>query len=129
MSVGAQFSINLSKATRLTDVAFRFLLNPQWVTTTLRTVTPDHRGLRQISLDFSIGARFQYANPGGAEEAVRTQWSELDHLLTQLWESHSIRPKVLYNIPPQRARIRVGALLPETMTRGIVDLVERDHRL
>ena len=68
---------------------------------------------------------------GDVREAVGgiayPEWLELDCLLAQLHESHSIRLKVLYNVPfdtdGSRERRRMEVLLPEVMTRGIVDLV------
>jgi hypothetical protein len=118
-------SIDLSKATKLKDMTFRCRrLNVGWVVMALRTFTPNHRNLQQISLypphtppGFAIG------------ETTYMQWMELDHRFTQLWESHSIRPKVLYQAPPgkegEATRDRMFSLLPEVTSRGIVDLVRR----
>jgi hypothetical protein len=61
-------------------------------------------------------------------ESNYRQWLELDHLLVQLWESHSIRPKVSYYAPPGKggevANGRVYSLLPEVTSRGIADFVK-----
>ena len=65
-------------------------------------------------------------------DPIYREWLELDHLLVQLWESHSIRPKVTYialsYMHEGRARSCMESLLPEVTTRGIVDLVERKSR-
>jgi len=99
---------------------------------TLRTVTPNHRNLQQILLDISKAAfhlglnRVDPARIGDAiGETVYAEWLELDHLLAQLQESHSIRLKVLYDSPPwadgQGAGSYVEGLLPVLATRGAVD--------
>ena len=70
-----------------------------------------------------------------AKDAVRgaayTEWLELDRILVQLHESHSIRLKVLYNprigIEGSRERARMNVLLPEAMKRGMVGLVRGDE--
>jgi len=123
-------SADLSKATILKDVAFRVISwNVKWITTALRTVTPQHRDLRQISI---FAAHYStLVNIGGnvrriTGEQTLGQWLELDRLLAQLWESHSIRPKILYNAFPGKEKIIrdwVGCLLPEITERGVIDLV------
>jgi len=132
--------IDLSKATKLKDAVFTCGLNPQWVVMALRTVTPDHINLQQISLDASHTTlrlrnfnRVDPANIGDAiGETVYSEWLELDHLLVQLWESHLIHLKVLYNSPKwadrKRARSFVESLLPEVTTRGAVDLIGQRFR-
>jgi hypothetical protein len=96
----------------------------------LQTITPNHKDLQKISLVMFVGSDIVRNTRWGT---VRTQWLELDNLFAQLWESHSIRPRVLYSAPSwvggHRARICVENLLAETATRGIVDLIERAHRL
>ena len=52
-------------------------------------------------------------------------------MLAQLWESHSIRPEVTYNVPTWMGKgtgRRMQILLPEVTARGIVDLVEQNVR-
>jgi hypothetical protein len=65
-------------------------------------------------------------------ESNYRQWLELDHLLVQLWESHSICLKVLYYAPSgkegEMASSCVNSLLPEVTSRGIADFVEREWR-
>jgi len=55
------------------------------------------------------------------------QWLELDRLLVQLWESHSIRTRLICTIlteQEQELGDYFGCLFPEITKRGIVDLVE-----
>ena len=58
------------------------------------------------------------------------QWLELDRLLAQLWESHSIRPKVVYHPlfgdDGEVTGGRVYSLFPEVISRGIVDFSPSD---
>jgi hypothetical protein len=72
-------SIDLSKATKLKDVAFR--LNSWtigWVVTPLQTASK-HRDLQHILIDAPRGMDLR-----GGDEIYR-QWSDLDHLLAQFW--------------------------------------------
>lgn len=60
-------------------------------------------------------------------EATARQWLDLDHLLVELWESHSIRPKIgCVKLGEERQNVEycVGCLLPEVTERGIIDVVE-----
>ena len=54
---------------------------------------------------------------------------ELDNLLAKLTEPHSIRLNARYDVPTDtnesRKKRRLKVLLPEAMTRGMVDLVGR----
>jgi hypothetical protein len=113
-------------------------MNPQWSVMALRTITPNHRDLRQISLTTPytlIGSNYDHDDPtkfrDRVGETVCGEWSELDHLLARLWESHSIRPKVRYSLPAwideEGARGCMESLLPEVSRRGVVDLIEDDR--
>jgi hypothetical protein len=120
--------IDLSKAIKLKDVAFH--PDPwgiEWVVTALQTITPKHRDLRQISIH--IPYRLTIAYDGGSAtqsigDPVYEQWLGLDRLLVQLWESHSIRPRI---VPMMKEDLRdcAGCLLPEITKRGIIDLVKQ----
>lgn len=61
-------------------------------------------------------------------EAYHAEWLELDRLLAQLRESHSIRLRVMYEAPSsmdrELARGYMKCLLPEVITRGTVEMVE-----
>ena len=100
----------------------------------LRTVTPDHRHFQQISL-YVPRLRSRYTKNAaydryGVGESCYRQWLELDHLLVQLWESHSIRLTVSYRASPGKegevTDSRVHNLLPEVTNRGIADFVRRE---
>ena len=124
--------VNLSKATKLKDVEFAFWLHPRLLLTTLRTVACDHRELEQITLTMLSLRGLNDPEDITHEVADTTyqEWLELDYILAQLNESHSIRLKVVrynFRIDPDgsRERRRMNVLLPEAMTRGMVDLVGR----
>jgi hypothetical protein len=96
----------------------------------LQTITPKHQHLRQISIPMAY-YRSAVAGPGPnvrqtIGEANFEQWLNLDRLLVQLWESHSIRPKVVCTAGHDVEDF-IGSLLPEIMRRGVVDVdpVER----
>jgi hypothetical protein len=123
-------SIDLSNATKLKDVDIRLnSWSVEWIVMALRTITPKHRDLRQITiripycfalLDVGINVR---QNIGAA---YFEQWLDLDRLLVQFWESHSIQPTVIcgMRIGGEGTGDCIGCLLPEAMRRGIFDLVK-----
>lgn len=62
-------------------------------------------------------------------EQARPLWLDLDPLLVQFWESRSIRTKIVH--PPHDPDDEEEGvdnwpeyLLPESMRRGIIDLVQ-----
>lgn len=58
-------------------------------------------------------------------EEFHEQWLELDWLLVQLWELHSIRLRLMHEVVAEDERDDCyGFLLPEMTKRGILDLVE-----
>ena len=131
--------IDLSKATKLKDVVFACGHHPQWAVMALRTVTPNHRDLQQFSLDTPYITYWPHLRDintasvrGALGETVHAKWLEIDHLLAQLWESHMIRPKVLYSSSPwmneRKSRRFVEILLPEVTARGTADLIGRRYR-
>ena len=88
----------------------------------------DHPDLRKISLRIPL-CRCSDVNKRLIEEAdLGMQWSDLDRLLVQFWESHSIQVKVACPSPLNSDGWSVldwvTFLLPELMKRGITDLVE-----
>jgi hypothetical protein len=91
-------SIDLSKATKLKDVAFQPVIQSvKWVATTLRT-TPKPQDLREISIYLpyyvtATGVGVDVVQVIGEENWE--EWLDLDRLLVQFWESGSIRPKVI----------------------------------
>ena len=112
-------SIDLSEATRLKSVVFRiesWLVG--WIVVALRTITSDHRDLREISIYASH--RFD-GNIRGfiTRQVANRQWSDLDRVLVQLWESHSIRPRIGH----AKLGGRIARFLPDAAKRGIIDLI------
>jgi hypothetical protein len=125
-------SIDLSKATKLRSVEFLCQLNPRWITVALRTIMHNHRALH---LSISVPDALDYPGYTLAKnvghsigEAASLGWLELDRLLIQLYESHSIRPKILFREDEQNARGLMGRLLPEVMAGGIVELEKISRR-
>ena len=128
--------INLSKATKLEKVVFFCEPNPQWVVMALQTITRNHKNLRQVSIMASkVLGRLRYGsiNPANVKRWVGKTtyraWLELDRILTQLWESHTTCPKIMYDlshpVPVVVTRSCMGVLLPELVKRGLVKLIER----
>ena len=122
-------SIDLSSATRLEEIDFRLgWLNIEWIIMALQTITPEHRDLRQITInvsDCSSPLRRDEDHKKRIGEAIRGQWLALDRLLVEFWESRSVRPSLVRKRTTILSRgIRDGCeyLLPELTGRGIVDL-------
>ena len=123
-------SFNLSKATKLRDAVFRPESEGiEYTTTTLQTITPELRELRQITIyvpyyltRYKVGTDIRQS----LGEAAFRRWSALDRILVQFWESRSIRPRVgcaiLVEIG-QNVEYCIGCLFPEITKRGIVDPV------
>jgi len=95
----------------------------------LRTITPKHQDLQQISIYLPYYAILTEAKPNARQivgEVIYRQWLDLDHLLVQFWESRSIRPRVVCWISTREElalRNFIECLLPEITRRGIVDLL------
>jgi hypothetical protein len=53
---------------------------------------------------------------------IHRQWSDLDHLLAQFWESHTIHPNVVFT--KQGIGDCIEGYLREITRREIIDLVE-----
>lgn len=109
-------------------------MDPGWVVTTLRTITPNHGDLQRISL--SIPLLLFYRNfhhvtfPDVRQligEAACKEWSDLDRLFIWLGESHSIDLKILCHVSAPvdgpKAKSRVEDLLPEVTAKGMLDLM------
>jgi len=108
---------NLSTAKKLKHLVFRCArAQVQWITTTLQTVKSED--LQQITL--WPGADVFVRKIG---EPVRQQWQDLDHLLVQLWASHSIRLEILW-MRREDVREYAPSLLPELIRSGLIDLAE-----
>ena len=118
-SSGLEAWANLNKATKLKDMTFGLWRYPRWLLTTLSTVTRDHRELRQITLAMisfiAIGDPRCVSIRVLLGETVYQEWLELDRLLVQLCELHSIRLEVVDETYEMRTRMKV--LLPQVMAR------------
>ena len=91
-------------------------------------MTHNHRNLQKITLrvprissHFEFNAALARAEPdnirGAIGETSYQEWLELDHLLVQLCEPLSIRPKILECDYPEGVRGCVDTLLPEVTRR------------
>jgi hypothetical protein len=100
--------LDLSKTPKLKDVAFLVGgTSIRWVIMTLQAAKP--KSLRQIII-------YSYNLPQRPVEERGCEWRDLDHLLVELWTSHSILPKIgcndfLWLLAPD--------LLPELTSKGI----------
>ena len=124
-------SIDLSKATRLKNSVFRVeSQRVDWITMALHTIVPEHRDLQQITICLPYDPNLSGAGADVgriAGDLILGQWLELDHLLAQLWESRSMRPKILYFAPrgmEKDVTDCVRCLLPGITEGGIIDLTE-----
>ena len=116
-------SVDLSKATNLQDVSFRpKSMNIEWIVLTLRTITAEHRDLRQISIhapyDPSVRASVGASVRQLLGEQICGSWLGFDSLLVQFWEVRSIRPRVI--CMTQHERHYIECLLREITKRGMV---------
>ena len=103
--------------------------DPQWIMSTLQTIPFKHRNIQQLSISspetlkrllLSIPPEPAAIQRALGEE-VYMRLLELDRLLTQLHELHSIYLKVFLRAG-RAARSHAKCLLPEVVTRGVVDL-------
>ena len=126
--------INVSKATKLKNAIFKCNLDPGWISLILRTITRDHRNLQLVGIEASEVLLGVIAGGGDPEDALGQDicegWLELDLLLAQLCESHSISLEVSYvargMIDEDDARSLLEYLLPEVMGKGRVKLIGWD---
>ena len=127
-----EVSIDISKTTKLKEIKIE-LDGPSvlWITTALKTVTPRHRDLQQISIKappFATPATVSADIRQVIGEEICREWTDLDQLLAHLGELHGIRTKVTY-MPVGTMNIREGiiGLLGETTRRGFVELIKLDY--
>jgi hypothetical protein len=123
-------SVDLSKAAKLKDVIFQpGLERVEWVIKALQTITPERRDLLQLTIDIprNLTVAGFVANGEEIGELTHGQWLDLDCLLVLLWESRSIRPKIVYTVG-FGMRDFVRSLLPEITKRGVVDVMSEKVR-
>jgi hypothetical protein len=130
VDISAMPTLDLFKAAKLGDLSFRRdgpkfqslvrfrAPSLQRITVALQTV--QSRLLRQIAVQQS-GVSID-----PVEEMALQEWQGLESTLAQSWASHSIHPKIVYQVGKEGGDLRALApsLLPELMRRGLVDLVE-----
>ena len=99
----------------------------------LATITPEHRDLQRISIEFSYDSIFDsspLSSPLSLHEAGKPgmEWSDLDRRLVQLLESRSIFPTI---VCPRGETVRKQTLedlariwLPATAKEGTVEVIE-----
>ena len=118
--------IDLSNATKLTSVVFRFdERTVSWVITALKTITSEHRNLREVTLYIYVTASTISRRMLG--DQVYALWMDLDHVLFQLSESGAVRVRARFYSPrkDKQTREHVEGLLPEAAKGGITMLVVR----
>ena len=101
-------SIDLSKATKLKEVTFHLqYLSVACVTSTLKTITPEHRDLPEVLIQGRAlsNSTDWPTNIAAVGENTRGQWLDLERIPTQLWESHAARTKIGY-YPGMRGECR-----------------------
>ena len=118
--------IDLSKATKLREVAFWFGHDATRITNTLRSISPERRGFQKISIFVSQCYGTSLDDPLGPKGIVRKriyQWMNFDGLLVQLWELHAVRTKLVVGEKAGKGYKLVTGLLPRSMERGIIEPV------
>ena len=123
-------SFDFSNAPKLKEVVFRVKTETaRWMTLALQTITPDHRDFRQISIRMPKLDPSSIVDPTNLRRTpTYSQWMDLDRVLVQLWESHEIRPKVIYEVwenGKEAMREYVGCLFPEITDKGIIEVEPR----
>lgn len=118
----------MSKARRLKEVVVHLgVLDDVWATLALKTLTPNHRDLHQISIHIPINSPLEprlTMGFGGIDGWWR--WADLDRFLVQLWELNAFHTRVVYVPAGEKEACEcIGKLLPEMMKRGIVELVDK----
>ena len=108
--------IDLSKAIQLKEVVFWLReVDNVWITMALKTLTSKHPNLQKAIIHIFLG-------PYPVSTCARHEWMDLDHVLIQLWKSNAVCIRVVHNIK-EDAHEFIGGLLPDAVTRGIVEMV------
>jgi len=121
-------SVDLSKAIKLKAIVFRVgSLTVGSITMALRTITPEHRDLRLVSI--SVDTALGFISPNiehGIPVRLHEQWSDLDRLLVQFLESGLVCPKVIVcsalKEEMREMRDSLGWFLPRAAERGLIEL-------
>ena len=118
--------IDLSGATELRGAHFLISsLGVGWITRALQTITHNYRDFRHISFDISdINSLTHVDIRRDTRVPAFSQWSELDRLLVQFWDTRSIRLEINYYALGEKWEKMDGlakGLLPEMAKRGLID--------
>ena len=125
-------SVDLSKTTRLKEVSLSSDLHPQWITATLRTLTPNHQN---VLLCVELPLTFDDLDPdpidalefrGIIGEAAYFGWLELDYFLVRLWESKFGCTEIIYYlaaISVKDTRSCMESLFPKSLKSGAAKLL------
>ena len=107
-------SFDLSKATKLKDLGF-WSGRPrvEWIVMALQTVESEN--LREIIINLDAPTS---GHP--LDGMDHQEWVDLDRLLLQFWNSHSIRPKVHYL--KRHLNNYTPILFTELTIRGLLDV-------
>ena len=124
-------SINFSKATKLKEMVFRFDdRSAGWVTMALKTITPEHGDLRQVSIHFTSNSfDIQSIFPLNVSQYIGDEasmyWMDLNRLLVQLHESRAVclMARFRSSSDPVDKRRYVAALLPGVTKGGMARVV------
>jgi hypothetical protein len=122
-------SVNLSEATELEEVAFRFDGNClKWVTSTLKTITSNHRNFQRVVICvplsfFDNGLSLELKVGENVREETYLLWTDLDRVLVGLWESRRVRTEVVVREGKEELlREGLTVLLPEMTRREAIEL-------
>ena len=120
--------IDLSKATKLKELKLHFQdLAVAWIASTLKTITSKHMDLREVLITGQalFSSTDWSTNAAAVGDSTRTQWVDLERIIIQLWESHSVRTKVkYYSMRREESNELMRDLLPEATRKGVVELVD-----
>jgi hypothetical protein len=111
--------LDFSNAEKLEKVEFSWCLrNVWWITASLQTVKSKY--LRQITIEV-LAVRFYHPQI----DVLRPEWEDLDRLLTELWISRSVLPKIKHYGPGAGYGLDLGEIapifLPELTRRGLLE--------
>ena len=122
-------SVNLSEATKLEEVAFRFDGNHlKWVTTTLKTITSNHGNFQRVVICvplafFDNGISLELKIGESIQEEMYLLWTDLDRVLVGLLESRGVRTEaVVREGKEELLQEGLRVLLPEMTRRGAIEL-------
>ena len=116
-------AVGLSQARRLKEVVFRLgVLNDVWITLALKTITPDHRDLRQISIYIPT---YSFLNTRQSLEEIYSHWADLDCFLVKLRDLNTIHTRVIHGAEGEEDAHECIEMLPEMMKRRIIELVDQ----